>query len=219
VIVITLNEESVLGATLRAARTADEIVVVDGGSTDETVVIARGEKVRTVRSSPGRGRQLRTGIEAATGDVIVMLHADTILPRGFREQILELLESGRADWGRFDIRFDGGGLLLRLIARLICIRSRLTHIATGDQAIFVRTEVLHASGGIREDVLFEDIDLCRRLKQIGVMGVPTSPVITSARRWRKSGTWSTTLRMWSLRVLYLAGWRSDSLARYYPHVR
>jgi rSAM/selenodomain-associated transferase 2 len=214
-----LNEEPFLRPTLRAARTADEVVVVDGGSTDGTVEIARTEGARTVSSLPGRGRQLRAGIESATGDVIVMLHADTILPPAFRGEILDLLESGRADWGRFDIRFDGGGAVLGLIARLICLRSRLSRIATGDQAIFVRSEVLRASGGIREDVLFEDIDLCRRLKRIGVMGIPPSPVVTSARRWEKGGVWSTTLRMWALRALYLAGWRSDSLARYYPHVR
>ena len=174
---------------------------------------------RIIESSRGRGRQLRAGIEAATGDVILLLHADTTLPPEFREEVLNLLVNEGAVWGRFDIRFDSGGRLLRAIARLICLRSRMTRVATGDQAIFVLSSALRACGGVRDDVLFEDIDLCLRLRRVGRMGVPRGYATTSARRWREKGIWRTTFRMWVLKLLYLSGMSVDRLVRHYSDVR
>jgi hypothetical protein len=151
--------------------------------------------------------------------VLLFLHADTQLPAGFAEDVRRVLANDRCTWGRFDLRFDHDDLLLALIARLISWRSCLTRGATGDQAIFVRRDAYERVGGISEDVLFEDVALCRRLKRDGEMGVATGVVITSSRRWRQRGTIRTSLRMWVLKSLYLAGVPAARLARFYPDVR
>jgi GT2 family glycosyltransferase len=160
-----------------------------------------------------------SGAAAAGGDVLLFLHADSILPAGFPRLIADAMALQSACWGRFDVRFDEGGLLLRAIARLISLRSRLSRVATGDQAIFVRRDAFEAVGGIREPELFEDIDLCRRLKRHGRMAVPGLPVVTSSRRWRRNGIWSTTFLMWSLKLLYLAGVPASRLKDYYRDTR
>jgi len=219
VVIPTLDEQETLPAALAAAAEADEIIVVDGGSRDATASIAVDYGAQVIACRRGRGRQLECGARAAKGDVLLFVHADTMLPAGFRREIVELIASGHAVWGRFDLRFDRGGPLLRLIARLISLRSRLSRVATGDQAIFARRDAFDAVGGFHEPVLFEDVDLCRRLKRFGTMGVPRSSVVTSARRWRKHGTWRTTVRMWSLKFLYLCGVPSDWLERHYDVAR
>jgi GT2 family glycosyltransferase len=124
-----------------------------------------------------------------------------------------------AAWGRFDVRFDHGSPLVHAIARLITLRSRMTRGATGDQAMFVRRDVYESVGGFREPELFEDVDLSRRLKRRGRMGIPCRPVVTSARRWRRHGAVRTSLRMWTLKLLYLAGVPAAKLARFYPDAR
>jgi len=218
VIVPTLNEARLIDGTLAAAADADQLIVVDGGSNDGTPALARGRGALVLHGMRGRGRQLAKGAAAATGDILLFLHADTILPRGFREEVCALVESGCA-WGRFNVRFDHGSALVHLIARLISLRSRLTRVATGDQAIFVSRRAFTAVGGLREDTLFEDIDLCRRLKRHGPMGIPAQPVVTSARRWRTDGAWRTSFLMWALKLLYLAGVPADRLASRYRDVR
>jgi rSAM/selenodomain-associated transferase 2 len=180
------------------------------------VAAAAGARVMT--SNRGRGTQLACGAVAAHGDVLLFLHADTLLPVGFREEVLRIVGGG-AVWGRFDVRFDEGTPLVHAIAHLISWRSRLTRGATGDQAMFVRRDVFDRIGGFREAVLFEDVDLSRRLKRSGRMGIPGHPVVTSARRWRRHGAVRTSLRMWTLKLLYLAGVPASTLARYYPNTR
>jgi rSAM/selenodomain-associated transferase 2 len=219
VIIPTLEEESAIASTIVSAAGADEILVIDGGSRDRTCEIATAVGARLVTSVPGRGRQLAAGARAARGDVLLFLHADTRLPAGFAHEVRRIVTSGRCSWGRFDLRFDRDTLLLALIARLISWRSRLTRGATGDQAIFVRRDAYERVGGISEDVLFEDVSLCRRLKRDGRMGVPAGVVITSSRRWRRGGTIRTSLLMWTLKGLYLAGVPAARLARFYPNVR
>jgi rSAM/selenodomain-associated transferase 2 len=193
--------------------------VVDGGSSDATCDVVGATGHRLLRSMRGRGVQLNLGAEAATGDVLLFLHADTQLPDQFARDVVSCLTKDDADWGRFDLRFDAGGPLMRLIARLICWRSRLTQVGTGDQAIFVRRDVFEELGGFREQQLFEDLDLCRRLKRGRRMAIPTRPVITSSRRWREDGAVRTSLRMWALKLAYLAGVPSERLARVYRDVR
>jgi rSAM/selenodomain-associated transferase 2 len=217
VVVPTLNEAEAIESAIASTAGADEVIVVDGGSVDETRAIAAALGARVVISVPGRGRQLAYGAEIASGDVLLFLHADTALPVGFRSQIERSLEN--AGWGRFDVRFDRGGPLLRLIAWLISTRSRLSRVATGDQAIFVSRTIFAEAGGIREPELFDDIDLCRRLKRRAKMGVPVDPVVTSARRWRQRGAWRTTFLMWTLKSLYLLGVPAGRLARFYRQVR
>jgi rSAM/selenodomain-associated transferase 2 len=219
VIVPALNEEAAIAAALASAADADEVIVVDGGSTDRTREIARRSGARVLESARGRGLQQNEGAAAARGDVLLFLHADTVLPTGFREQVLDSLNDGRAAWGRFDVHFDAGGPLLRLIARLISLRSRISRVATGDQAIFVRTALFERLGGFTEQELFEDIDLCRRLKRAASMAVPPGRVITSARRWRVDGPWRTSFLMWGMKLAYLAGVPPHRLVRFYRNVR
>jgi len=220
VVIPTLDEESVIEATLASTRGADEVIVVDGGSRDATAALATACGARVLRPGMrGRGRQLDHGARLARGDVLVFLHADTVLPPSFAESIREVVASAGAGWGRFDLRFDHGGPLLRLIAWLISQRSRLTRVATGDQAIFVTRDLFVRAGGFRESVLFEDVDLTRRLRRMAPMGVPQGHVVTSARRWRAEGTWRTTLRMWTLRLLYFAGVPAERLAAFYADRR
>ena len=163
--------------------------------------------------------QLNAGAQVATGDVLLFLHADTQLPSHFVRDVVAALADTDAVWGRFDIRFDAGGPFLRLIARLICWRSRMTRVGTGDQAIFVRRDAFEELGGFKERQLFEDIDLCRRLKRRGRMAIPRGVAITSSRRWREEGAIRTSLLMWALKLAYLAGVPSERLARVYRDVR
>lgn len=223
VVVPVLDEETVIASTLAAIRrgagTADELVVVDGGSRDRTIELASEAGAVVLRTGRGRGRQMNAGAAQARGDVLLFLHADTLLPAGYRAELENVLADPAVRWGRFDVAFDEAGPLLRGIARLISWRSRLFRSATGDQAMFVRTEVFEAVGGYREALLFEDVDLARRLRARGKMGIPAGRVVTSSRRWRRRGVWATTLRMWTLKSLYLAGVSSDRLARHYSDER
>jgi rSAM/selenodomain-associated transferase 2 len=223
VVLPVLDEEAALGPTLAAVRSGlegdDELVVVDGGSRDRTVEIALSAGAEVVTGARGRGRQMNAGAALARGDVLLFLHADTHLPVGFRREISRALDDESVCWGRFDVRFDEGGPLLRLIAWLISRRSRLMQSATGDQAIFVRRREFEAAGGYLESHLFEDVDLVRRLRRLGGMAVPARPVVTSSRRWRKDGVWRTTFRMWSLKSLYLAGVPAQKLERFYSDRR
>ena len=204
---------------MRSATEAYEVIVVDGGSTDRGTAIAEACGAKIIRAPRGRGRQSSAGADIAAGEVLLFLHADSVLPVGFPRLVADALAARGAVWGRFDLRFDEGGVVLRAIARLISFRSRVSRVATGDQAIFVRREAFEAVGGFHEPELFEDIDLCKRLKRYGRIAIPAVPVITSARRWRVDGTWSTTSLMWTLKLLYLAGVPASRLKRFYGDTR
>lgn len=219
VVVPALNEASAIEAALASAAGAYEIVVADGGSDDDTVDLAVRAGAKVLNATRGRGLQQNAGAAVATGDVLLFLHADTHLPEGFVGEVLDSLRRDGASWGRFDVRFDAGNPLVHLIAHLISWRSWATRVGTGDQAIFVLRETFVSIGGFREPQLFEDIDLCRRLKRVGAMAVPRSPVVTSSRRWRSGGALRTSFLMWGLKLAYLAGVPSERLARIYRDVR
>jgi rSAM/selenodomain-associated transferase 2 len=219
VVVPTLNEERSIEAALASSEGVHERIVVDGGSSDRTCPIAAAAGANVLRCAAGRGRQLAAGARAATGDILLFLHADTRLPAGFAHDVGRLLGEEGCSWGRFDLRFDRSTPLLALIARLISWRSWLTRGATGDQAIFVTRDAYDRIGGISEDVLFEDVALCRRLKRAGKMGIPRGFVVTSSRRWRQRGAIRTSLLMWALKFLYLAGVPAERLARFYANIR
>ena len=219
VIIPALNESESIGRAIESATGADEIVVVDGGSDDDTCAVAAALGIHVIRTAPGRGRQLSAGVRGTRSSTLLFLHADTVLPVGYRDALDEALRAPSAVWGRFDVRFDRAGTTLRIIARLISLRSRLSRVATGDQAIFVRRSALESVGGIRELDLFEDLDLTRRLKRYGAMVVPRGYVITSSRRWRTQGIWVTTFTMWGLKLLYLCGVSPALLSRFYRATR
>lgn len=193
-----------------------EVIVVDGGSGDDTVDRARGLCDRLLVSGPGRGRQMAMGARHAVGDALIFLHGDTELPPDGDLLIAGALAGG-ATWGRFDVCLSGCGRGLRLVERAMNLRSRLTGIATGDQAVFVRRDVLEAVGGVPEQPLMEDIELSRRLLRVGQPACLRDTVWTSSRRWEEGGVVRTILTMWALRAAYWLGVPARRLAViYYP---
>jgi rSAM/selenodomain-associated transferase 2 len=190
-----------------------EVVVVDGGSRDATRSLARAHCDRLVESPRGRGAQMNAGARAARGELLVFLHADTRLPADGARAIREAL--ARGEWGRFDVAIEGADRLLMLVAWMMNVRSRLTGIATGDQAIFVRRASLDAVGGFPEIALMEDVALCKRLRRRSPPVCLRERVTTSARRWRRRGTLRTIFLMWGLRLAYALGADPRRLARRY----
>jgi rSAM/selenodomain-associated transferase 2 len=219
IIVPVLNEAAVIAETLRAVGSVHEVIVVDGGSADGTVEAARPFATRVLTAPRGRARQMNIGAAAATGDVLLFLHADTRLPERFAPAVAEALKDPRVAWGRFDLRLSGRRRLFRVIERLINLRARLTRIATGDQALFVRRAVFEAAGGFPDEPLMEDIALARRLKHLGKMASIAEPVVTDSRRWERAGLWKTVALMWLLRLLYFAGASPRRLHAWYRDVR
>jgi rSAM/selenodomain-associated transferase 2 len=217
VIVPALDEEHALEATVAAARQPGllEIIVVDGGSRDRTVEVARTCADRVLRGERGRASQMNTGAAAARGDVLLFLHADTRLPPGCHQAITHALMDEGVVGGRFDLRLDASGLPYRIIERMVSVRSRLTHVATGDQAIFARRSVFERLGGYPPLPLMEDIAFSRALKRAGRIACLRAPVVTSARRWQRHGVARTVLLMWLLRLAYYAGVSPARLARAY----
>ena len=221
IIVPVLDEAESIAAHLEAldelrGRGA-EIVVVDGSSVDGTAERARAGADTVLAAPRGRARQMNAGAEAASGDLLMFLHADTRLPPRADELInAALLATGRA-WGRFDVRIEGRHPLLPLVARLMNRRSRLTGIATGDQAIFVRRKAFQAAGGYPDLPLMEDIALSRALKRLSRPACLAEPVLTSGRRWEKHGTLRTILAMWRLRLAFFLGADPRGLAIRYGY--
>ena len=221
VIIPVLNEETTLAATLRelAKLRPDEILVVDGGSDDRTGAIARQLGAIFLVAERGRARQMNHGARHAHGDVLVFLHADTRLPPAAFDEIAAALGDPRYLGGRFDVELEGGHWMLKVVARMINYRSRVTGVATGDQALFVRREVFERMGGYPDIPLMEDVAFCRALKRMGRVACLRSRVVTSARRWESDGVWRTIFRMWTLKLLYLAGVPPARLKQFYADTR
>jgi rSAM/selenodomain-associated transferase 2 len=221
VIVPVLNEAANLGALLPhlAARCPDaEVLVVDGGSHDESrAVVATVPRVRGVTADRGRARQMNAGARAATGDVLLFLHADTRLPEGAAAAIGAALADLRVVGGRFDVRFDSPRRALAVVAAFMNARSRASGICTGDQALFVRRDVFEALGGYPDIPLMEDVELTRRLKRLGRLACLRLRVTTSGRKWEREGVLRTIGLMWGLRFLYFCGVSPHRLHDwYYP---
>ncbi len=218
IIVPVLDEAAGLPRFLAALREhvnpGREVIFVDGGSADDSVAQLRARGWQVLASDRGRALQMNAGAAAATGEVLLFLHADTLLPTDVALAINEALAGGKV-WGRFDVRLDGDGLALRLVERLMNARSRLTGIATGDQALFVRREAYAAVGGFPVQALMEDIEISRRLKRLGPPACLRQKVLTSARRWQTRGVWRTIILMWRLRWHYWRGVPAAELAERY----
>ena len=222
VIVPVLNEEEMLATSLAAIRAGaadSEIVVVDGGSTDATVAIARRLADQVIVATRGRATQQNEGASRAHGDVFAFVHADTLVPPMFSRYIESAFEDARVAGGRFEVKLDGGGALGWLIGELISLRSRLTRSGTGDQAIFVKRSVFETLGGFPAIPICEDVEFMRRLKRAGLVACLRSRVTTSARRWQRRGFVRTILLMWTIKSLYLFGAAPDRLARWYSDAR
>ena len=221
IIMPVLNEGEGIAAALDAladmrAR-GTEVVVVDGGSGDATVERARLHADQIVFAPRGRARQMNAGAEKASGDVLLFLHADTRLPADADYVVLNGLERSGCVWGRFDVNIEGRSPLLSIVGLLMSLRSRLSSIATGDQAIFVRRAAFHAVGGFPAIALMEDIALCRQLKNVSKPLRLRERVTTSGRRWEKNGILKTIGLMWGLRLAYFFGADPKKLAQRYGY--
>ena len=218
VVIPTLNEAESLTETVRRARAVPEvceIVVVDGGSHDRTREIAAQLGCRVFTSAPGRGGQMRLGAAQATGDVIMMLHADTWLPAKAGRAAINCFRDARVVGGGYWKMFREASPLL-LGSRFKCaVRLYLGQRIVGDQALFVRRDVLEAVGGLPDMPLMEEFELCGRLRQRGRLALADATVVTSARRFTKLGVVRTYLRMWRVATQYRLGASPEDLRRIY----
>ncbi len=218
IIIPVLNEAVVIKDTLAVLEAlrlqGAEVIVVDGGSTDDTVDLAVKASVRILASSSGRAVQMNHGAKFARGDYLLFLHADTLFSDDAHKQLTAAIRDRRL-WGRFDVRLSGRGVLLRVVESAMNLRSRLTGIATGDQAIFVQSGAFKGVGGYPEIALMEDIALSKKLKRQGPPACLDSKVVTDSRRWEEHGILRTIVLMWSLRLLYFMGVDVNLLAKVY----
>ena len=220
IIMPVLNEAASIEAALTALQLyrarGVEVIVADGGSSDGTVMLARTLTDRVVSAPRGRAIQMNAGAAAASGDVLLFLHADTHLPDDADKLVLDGLAQSKRQWGRFDVRIDGGGLL-PLIALMMNTRSRLTSICTGDQAMFMTRAAFDQAGGFPAIALMEDVQLSATLKRLGKPLCLGARAVTSPRRWHKHGTLRTMMLMWRLRLAYYCGADPAKLARAYGY--
>jgi rSAM/selenodomain-associated transferase 2 len=213
IVIPMVNEAAVLPALLgrlQALRSADcEVIVVDGQSTDNSVELVRQAGFSVISSRRGRAWQLNTGAAHSRGEQLLFLHADTVLPPQALPLIQQSLQAP-ISWGRFDVQIDGQHPMLRVVAWAMNLRSRLTGIATGDQAQFMSRQAFEQAGGYPEQALMEDIELSRRLLTLAAPHCLRAKVLTSGRRWETRGVWRTIRLMWRLRWDY---WRGVPVAQ------
>ncbi len=221
IIVPALDEAAIIAGALQALapfrQRGAEVIVVDGGSQDGTAELARPHADRVIPAARGRGAQMNAGARIARGEVLLFLHADTSLPPDADRLVLRALVGANA-WGRFDVHIEGRSPLLALVATLMNWRSRLTGIATGDQAMFASRKIFAEAGGFPEIPLMEDIALSQTLKRIARPICLAARVTTSGRRWERHGVVRTMLMMWRLRLAFFLGADPAALARRYGYV-
>jgi rSAM/selenodomain-associated transferase 2 len=202
-------------AALKATPNHDfELIFVDGGSTDDTVALLKHTGLRVIASPKGRAWQMNAGAAQTTGDVLLFLHADTQLPKNALAEIESKL-AGNISWGRFDVRIAGKPWMLGVVSRMMNWRSRLSGIATGDQAMFMTRASFQTIGGFPEQALMEDIEASHRLRRLSRPACIATPVVTSGRRWEARGVWTTIFLMWRLRWAYWRGQNPQQLAELY----
>jgi rSAM/selenodomain-associated transferase 2 len=218
IVIPVLNEAVHLSAKLQALQVLRErcqLIVVDGGSDDSSSTLAEPMVDKLIMSSRGRARQMNAGAAQADAEILLFLHADTRLPEQAIHWIVQALAQG-CQWGRFDVAFDSPKPVFKLIAFMMNQRSRLTGMATGDQALFMTRAAFTAVGGFPEIALMEDIAISKQLKKLGKPACIKAKVVTAARRWQQNGIGKTILLMWQLRLGYFLGADPDDLAeRYY----
>jgi rSAM/selenodomain-associated transferase 2 len=222
IIVPALHEAAGIASFLSHLRSLDgaqdcEIIVVDGSPEQDTLAVIRDPGVIKLVADTGRARQMNAGAAAATGDILIFLHADTKLPGEALTRIAGVFESGGAYvGGAFDLRFDSGRAFIRFIAWSAGLRSRITRIPFGDQAIFLRKSYFDEVGGYRDIPLMEDVELMGRLKKRGDrISILKEPAVTSARKYLKDGIVYSAVRNHALRILYSMGVSPDRLVKLY----
>jgi rSAM/selenodomain-associated transferase 2 len=221
IIIPVLDEAPVLEQTLQALQVlrtrGHEVIVVDGGSRDTTLSVARNGADRVLMSGAGRALQMNAGADVARHELLLFLHADTQLPQDADELIAQALLPRATRWGRFDIRLNAKRPVFRLIEQCINWRSALSGIATGDQAIFVERIYFERVGFYDRIPLMEDVSLSKKLLHFSRPARITTPVVTSARRWEREGVLRSIVLMWRLRTAFFFGADPERLVlHYYP---
>jgi len=218
IIIPVLNEEinlSRISSHLQSIRhQGHEVIIVDGGSADNTLAIAHEVTDMVIVSKAGRALQMNSGASVASGEVLLFLHADTFLPDNAIQIVSDSFRR-KNYWGRFDVRLSSSKYVYRLIEGLMNLRSSITSIATGDQAIFIEKDLFDRVGGFPEIVLMEDVEISRQLKKISRPVCLKQKVITSSRRWESNGVVATVLLMWKLRLYYFLGVSPEKLNQLY----
>lgn len=219
IIIPTLNEASTLPSTLKTVQTAPlvEVIVVDGGSSDQTVAVAESLQARVLVTMGGRACQMNAGAAVAQGDILLFLHADTRLPPDFNQLVWQTLNQPDVVAGAFDLAIDHPAWGLRWVEWAVKIRSRLGQMPYGDQAIFLRADQFAAVGQFLEMPIMEDFELIRRLQRRGRIAIAPAPVITSGRRWQRLSIWRTTLINQVMVIGYAMGVDPNRLAHWYRH--
>jgi len=219
IIIPVRNEENVISDTLallqRLRASGHEVIVVDGGSIDATATLAAAFADRVLQASPGRASQMNAGARVASGDLLLFVHADCALPENATAEIETAFRDGHR-WGRFDVTIVGRPRVLKLVAFMMNLRSRLTGIATGDQGIFVERTLFVRIGGYAALPLLEDVALSKTLKRAtGPPACLKARIKTSGRRWEANGAWRTIVTMWRLRLAFAFGADPQKLAQQY----
>ncbi|AFY75997.1 glycosyl transferase [Pleurocapsa sp. PCC 7327] len=220
IIIPVLNEAAIIQETLsRFQNSSDiEIIIVDGGSQDRTVELARELGVKVIVSPQfGRANQMNLGAAAATGNILLFLHADTHLPTGYSEIIQETLSRPQTVAGAFELAIDSQEKSLRLVERVVNLRSRFCSLPYGDQAIFLKASIFREIGGFPDLPIMEDFEFIQCLKKRGKITIAPAKVITSSRRWQKLGIFKTTLINQLIILGYYLGISPKKLARLYGH--
>ncbi|MHB1668630.1 TIGR04283 family arsenosugar biosynthesis glycosyltransferase [Thiomonas sp.] len=219
IIIPVRNEASTIDATLQGLQAlrarGTEVIVVDGGSSDGTAELAVPWVDQIIHSAAGRAAQMNAGAQASGRSVLLFLHADTLLPQDADSLVLDGLARGVRVWGRFDVCIEPERPMLRAVATMMNLRSRISGICTGDQALFMTRDAFDAVNGFPDQALMEDIEISRRLKRLSPPLALRSQVRTSGRRWLVHGMWRTITLMWWLRLRYFLGAEPALLARLY----
>lgn len=223
IVIPALDEADRIVALLEALAPARargvEVLVVDGGSRDETMSVAAALADRVIEAPRGRSLQLNAGVLASRGEILLFLHADSLPPPDVERAVIRAVAGQTLVWGRFDVSIASTRVALRLVATLMNLRSRLTGIATGDQGIFTTRALFERVGGFPIQPLMEDIALSRSAKRIATPICLRERIVTSGRRWERRGVARTILLMWRLRLAYFLGADPHKLALQYEHVR
>ena len=217
IIIPVLNEVGAIARTISAAKNAEniEIIVVDGGSQDGTVETVESLGVRVLQTGPGRALQMNSGAQAATGEILLFLHGDTILPPEFDKSVRFALTRANVVAGAFELKIEASTRGLRMLERMVNWRSRYLQMPYGDQAIFLTNKTFWQGGGFPEMPIMEDFELIRQLKRRGKIAIVPVAVITSPRRWQKLGLLKTTSINQLVIIAYFLGISPDRLARWY----
>jgi rSAM/selenodomain-associated transferase 2/rSAM/selenodomain-associated transferase 1 len=217
IIIPVLNEAATIARTLSHLDGGDklEVIVVDGGSSDETTELAGSRRAKVIQSNPGKAVQMNTGAAAAAGDILVFLHADTLLPEDFSHQIVSALNQNGVAAGAFRLTIDSSGAGIRIIERMANLRSRFLRLPYGDQALFVRKTLFDEIGGFPDMPIMEDFILVRRLKRKGKIVIVPAAVVTSPRRWLHLGIFKTWLINQLIIIAYYLGIPPERLTRLY----